>query len=93
MGITCDACNITANPAAELLVIFGSNKLIANTQKAWYVPTNPGEAGIIIPSDYAMLMHFVGGDAIPHFEVEMDSLSGEQGEIGTTSLTRFERLL
>ncbi len=51
------------------------------------------EAGIIIPSDYAMLMHFVGGDAIPHFEVEMDSLSEEHGGISTTNLTRFERLL
>lgn len=44
----------------------------------------------IIPSDYAMLSHFLGEAALPHVEAEMVSTRVNDANLETTNLTRFE---
>ena len=46
--------------------------------------------GDIIPSDYAMLVHFMDADALPYVEVEMESASTNDGILGPAKLNRFE---
>ena len=44
----------------------------------------------IIPSDYAMLSHFLGEAALPYVEAEMVSTSVNDANLETTNLIRFE---
>ena len=50
-------------------------------------------AGEIIPSDFAMLSHFVGEEALPYVEVEMNSVSDGGPDPGDAQLTRFEVMI
>ncbi len=48
------------------------------------------DTGEIIPSDFAMISHFVDKDALPYVEVEMESVSDGGPDPEEAQLTRFE---